>query len=369
MKLFLRLFAFVLTVGTMNAQDTFRDLARRAEEAVDTRPEEAVALYRKALDINPKWAEGWLYLGASLAQLKRYTEAREAFWKGIPLAPNNGTAWAFLGLCEYELGNAARALENILKGEQLGLAHNPPFEAEVRVRAARVLLSQSRFEDALAQLQPVAAAGTKNDAVIEAAGFGALRISPSNGSQVDREFVRAAGLAAWTLAAQRPSEAEAAFQALVSKYADRPGVHYMNGIFLAERNPEAALAEFRKELQIDSSNAFARIQLAFALLKRGEPEEALVLAREAAKIRPDNYLAHSAIGRAYLATGVAASAVAALQTAAKLAPDRPEAQFYLEQAYRRAGRTQDAMKAKAAFHRLKSKQDPLSLPGSGAVKD
>jgi predicted TPR repeat methyltransferase len=42
------------------AKATFEDLQRRAEAALDTRPEEAAGLYKQALALRPEWAEGWL---------------------------------------------------------------------------------------------------------------------------------------------------------------------------------------------------------------------------------------------------------------------------------------------------------------------
>src|SRR3712207_2165803 len=115
--LLLRLALAACLASAASAQGSFEDLSRRAAEALDSNPKQAVELYTAALKLKPDWAEGWLYLGASLSQLERYAEALKAFQTGIPLAPQNGTAWAFLGLCEYELVNEQRAIENIRKAQ------------------------------------------------------------------------------------------------------------------------------------------------------------------------------------------------------------------------------------------------------------
>ena len=52
----------------------FEDVARRAQEALDSRPEEAIQLYKQAVALRPDWPEGWLYMGGALYQMGRYAE-------------------------------------------------------------------------------------------------------------------------------------------------------------------------------------------------------------------------------------------------------------------------------------------------------
>lgn len=354
---------------TTPAAGSFDELSRRAAESLDSQPEQAVALYRQALKLKPSWPEGWLYLGASLYQLNRYSEARDAFRKGIPLAPENGTAWAFLGLCEAELGDPKHAVEDIVKGEVLGVAGNPQFLLAVRLKAATLLLQSSEFAEAMDQLQPLARSGDSSPGVLMAAGLGTLGISRplAELSPEQQTMVQMAGQAAWNMAAQHPAEAEAAYRELVAKYPQTAGVHYAYGISLLERDPEAAQAEFQKELTISPKHVYARLQIASLQLKRGAPEAALSPAQEVVQLEPKNPLGHAVLGRVLGSLGQTAKAIAELETAVKLAPDNPQTHFYLEQAYRRAGRTADAQREKAEFTRLKAQQDPLSLTGGKAT--
>src|SRR5580693_9505051 len=116
-----------------SAKEQFEDLARRAEAALDSRPEEAAGLYKQALAIRPDWAEGWLYMGGALYQSGRYAEATDALRKGIGLAPIFANGWALLGLSESQLDDQEQALADIRKGEEIGLGGNVPFETAVRV--------------------------------------------------------------------------------------------------------------------------------------------------------------------------------------------------------------------------------------------
>src|SRR5437879_2043689 len=156
--------------------EAFEDLARRAEAALDSNPAEAASLYKQALSIRQDWGEGWLYLGGALYQLDRYAEATDALRKGVGLAPGVGTGWALLGLNEAELGDQDQALADIRKGEELGLGNNRQFEVAVRVKASRMLIQSSTFDEALAQLQPLAKRGENSAPVVETMGLCALSL-------------------------------------------------------------------------------------------------------------------------------------------------------------------------------------------------
>lgn len=354
-----------------HAASNFDDLSKRAAAALDQRPEEAASLYRQALALRPDWAEGWFYLGASLYESNHYDEARNAFHRTLTLAGSNGVAWAFLGLCDAKLDDRAQALADISKGEALGLGDNQPFVSTVRVQDALLLTRSSSFEQAMEQLWPLAKAGDQSPPVIEAYGLSSLGMArlPSEVPADKKPLVTLAGQAAWAFFAQRPAESKSLFEKLVTTYPNEPGVHYAYGVSLATSDPQAALAQFRQELQTDPAHLFARLQIAILEIKNGEPERALEPAQEAVKKAPNNALAHVALGRALLDLGQPAKALPELETGAKLAPANPQTHLYLEQVYRRLGRKEDAQKQKAEFVRLRAQQDPLSMPegATGAV--
>jgi tetratricopeptide (TPR) repeat protein len=342
----------------------FDDLSRRAAAALDTHPEEAVALYRKALAIRPDWAEGWLYMGAGLYQLKRFTESRDALRQGVALVPKKGTPWAFLGLAEYELGNYQDALSFLLKGEATGLADRPSFVTSVHYHAALVYLRSSDFARALEQLRPLAKAGMETPEVIEAVGLSALAMKtlPANLPASQRPLVKLAGRAACALLAERADQSRPLFEQLAAEFPNQPGVHYMYGVFLMDHQPEAAEEEFRKELRLAPGHVLARVQLALLLIKRGETKESVELAGQAARLDPKDALCQATLGRALLNADQTGAAIAALEQAVKLAPDAAKAHFYLAQAYSQAGRAADARKERAEFDRLRAQQEPVTVP-------
>ena len=344
----------------------FNDLARRAEAALDTQPAEAAKLYQQALAIKPDWAEGWFYLGGALYQLDRYAEGTDAFRTAVAGAPQNGPAWAFLGLCEAEMDNTEQALADIRKGEELGLGSNQGFETAVRVKAAQLLIRSSAFDEAMVQLQPLARANVNAQAVVDTMGLCALA-APNKLSELSRErraVVSLAGKASWSSVTQHPEEAAAAYREMVEKYPNEPGVHYANGLYLMETDLKAALAEFQKEVQINPKNWPARIVLASLELKQGAPEQSVQSLREAMKLAPARFrwLVHAEMGRANLAADNLDAAISELQAALRLKTGNAQVHYFLAQAYRRAGRMEEAQKENAEFQKLKVMQDPLGVP-------
>jgi tetratricopeptide (TPR) repeat protein len=347
----------------------FEDLARKAESVLDQDPAQAATLFKQALDIRPTWPEGWFYLGGALYRLDRYTEAREAFRKGLDLSPKNGVAWGFLGLAEYELGNLQSASAAIDKGERIGLGSNTGFETAVRQRGAMILIRQSLFDQAMAQLQPLTKHQENSLPVVEAVGLCALAVAdePSKLSEARRKVVDLAGKAMWAATSQRPKDAKEGFEDLLAQYPNEPGVHYAFGLYLMDSDQHGALAQFEIELKANANHWPALLATAFLETRQGNPDLAMQLAERARKLAPTSYLwlCDAEMGRALLAKDQPEKAVPYFEKAVKLQPENAQTHFYLEQAYRRAGRREDAQRERAEFARLKALQDPFSMPGIG----
>ncbi|MBI5083747.1 MAG: tetratricopeptide repeat protein [Acidobacteria bacterium] len=344
----------------------FEDYARRAEAVLDSQPEQAVQLYRKALAIRPAWVDGWLYLGAALYQMNREAEATDAFRKGVALAPGHGMAWAFLGLAEAELDNAEQALADIRKGEELGLGANLEFEVAVRVKAARMLVLNSTFDEALAQLQPLSKKNVDSQAVAETMGLCALAM-PRKISELtpeQRELVQLAGKAAWDTVSQRPVEAAAAYRQMLERYPSAPGVRYAHGLYLMETDLAGALGEFQAEVKNNPGNWPAQLMVASLYIRQGSADEALAALGEAMKRVPPHFrwICHAEMGRANLTGDRIEAAIPHFERAAGLMPANAQIHYYLSQAYRRAGRKEDAQRESALFQKLMAQQDPLGVP-------
>ena len=346
--------------------DQFDDLARRAQAVLDSRPAEAIQLYKQALAIRPDWPEGWLYMGGALYQTGRYAEATDALRKGLQVAPVFANGWALLGLTESQLDDPDQALADIRKGEDLGIGGNVPFETAVRVRAAQLLIRSSAFDEALAQLQPLTRYPNEPPPVEETMGLCALA-SPDDLAAITparRAVVDLAGKAGWSFATQHPDAAAAAYRQLVAQHPAEPGVHYAYGLFLMETDVRKALAEFQVEVQNNPKHWPAMLVLASLEIRQGETEKAMEFAQKAIKTAPARYhwLCHLNLGHASLDANNVAAAIPELEAAVRQMPTSANAHFFLADAYRRAGRKADAEKEKAEFEKMKVEQDRLGVP-------
>jgi predicted Zn-dependent protease len=347
-------------------KEQFEDLSRRAQAALDSRPAEAIQLYKQAVAMRPDWPEGWLYMGGALYQMGRYAEATDALRKGIGLAPIFGNGFALLGLSESQLDDPDQALADIRKGEDLGLGGNIPFETAVRVRAAQLLILSSAFDESLAQLQPLTKYPDEPTPVEETMGLCALaspedivRLTP-----LRRAVVDLAGKAAWSFATQHPDRAAAGYRQLLAHYPTEPGVHYAYGLFLMETDIKQALAEFQEEVQNNSKHWPAMLVIASIQIRQGAPEKAIESLHAAMKAAPTKYrwLCHLNLGRANLDANNATAAISELEDAVRQMPSSASAHFFLAEAYRAAGRKADAAREKAEFEKTKVQQDPLGVP-------
>lgn len=346
--------------------ERFEQLARRAASVLDADPSEAVRLYREALAIRPAWVEGWLYMGAALHRLERYAEAVHALRKGLELAPPFGTAWALLAMCEAELDNGEQALADFAKAEQLGLGANLGFEVAARVRMARLLIAEGRFDEAMGKMYPLSKRNVNHPAIEEIMGLAALAVDRDVASLPPerREIVALAGKAAWAGGTGRPEEALKFYDEMVRRYPKAPGVHNARALYLMETDPKAALDGFLEEVQNTPDHWPALLMLANLQIRQGAPDEAMKNLERALDLVPVSYrwICHASIGQAHLTAGRLDQAIPRLEKAARLVRGNAQIHYYLSQAYRRAGRKEDAAREMAEFQRLKEMEDPLALP-------
>jgi tetratricopeptide (TPR) repeat protein len=334
---------------------SFDDLASRAATARDSgRLEEALGLYRDALSVKSDWAEGRWYIATLLYELDRYADARDAFSEVLSREPSHAGALGLKGLCEFQLREYERALSDLLQATTKGVSRSPEIARVVRYHAAILLTRLGEFEVAYQMLTAFAAEADETPQVIEAFGVNLLRtpVLPADVSADLRDTVLLAGRAGYAMAARRSSAARPLLDELIARHPTLPHAHYARGVFFLTEDPQRALEDFRRELEISPSHVPARLQIAFELLKRGDATQARTPAQEAVALAPDYFATRLALGQVMLEMNEIDPAIPELEAAAKLAPGSPQAQFMLGRAYARAGRTADAERARAEFTRL-----------------
>jgi tetratricopeptide (TPR) repeat protein len=106
--------------------------------------------------------------------------------------------------------------------------------------------------------------------------------------------------------------------------------------------PDQALEQFRRAVELQSDLASAQNNLGVALLARGKPEEALPHFQAAVDSDPGDATAYLNLGNALLATGDSASAMAAYQEAFTLDPALADAQAHWAILALKEGRVSEA---------------------------
>lgn len=349
------------TLARLNAE--FDKAAKIAYDARSAgRLDEAVELYTKALQIRPKWSEGWWYLGVIFYEKDLYVQARDAFRNLTSLEVNRGPAWGMLGLCEFQTREYERAVISLQRGRSVGLENNQELESVVRYHTALLYIRFEQFEIAFDVLKEFLKAGIDSQKVVEAFGLTMLRMPflPSEIPADQREEVLLAGRAGLNMGARRTDEARSAFDSLLARYPNAPNVHYAFGVFLMNQDADAALREFRRELEISPSHYPAMVQMAFEYLKRGDHTVALPLAEKSVELAPKMYAARNVLGRVLLQLGQIDRAVKELEEGVRLAPLSAEMHFALARAYTRIGRKADAARERELFKRLQDEFEARS---------
>lgn len=337
----------------------FEALARKAQAAHEAQKlDEALVAYEKALKLRPRWSEGRFALGAVLYDLDRYEEARTEFRQVLVQEPQSGAAWAFRGMCEFQLRNHEQALSDLQKGRVLGLAANPALKSVADYHVGILLVRFAQYEAARDILSNFALVDQDSPGVLEGLGLAALRMPylPAEIPPDKREMVRIAGRAIFQFTKNRYAPAaRLAFDELATRYPEEPNAHYARGAFLMTvEEPDAGMASFRRVLSMQPSHVPAMLQLAFHLMKEGRYEEALPYAESAVAAEPDFFAGHNALGRVLLELGETDRAITELEKAAQLAPNSVQTYFSLARAYQRAGRTEDVKRARETFTKLEA---------------
>jgi tetratricopeptide (TPR) repeat protein len=363
--------------GAEGQTEKFDDLAKRAHQAREAeRSAGAIELYQAALRIQPSWKEGWWYLGLVYYAADLYADARDAFRHQVALDPGaGGAAWALLGLCEFHTREYERALEHLQRGRRLGLGGDKELSRVARYRTALLLTRMEQYEAATQILNPLAVESGDHPTLVEALGLSTLALPylPTELPPDKRELVLKAGRASVFGATHRLDDAEREFKELLARFPKTSGVHYSYGVFLLHENPDTALEEFKRELEISPSSVRALLQISFEYINRREYATGMPFAEKAVRLEPKEFSARNALGRILLETGDVKRATRELEEGVRLAPDSPEMRYALARAYTRGGRKDDAAREHAEFVRLEKlrrelKGEPLGLPAEAAER-
>jgi tetratricopeptide (TPR) repeat protein len=338
------------------ANAKFDRLSKGATDArMQNRTEEAIGLYRQALDLRATWAEGWWFLGELLYDVNQYPEAADSLRRLIALNHNSGPVFALLGLCEFETKEYDKSLNHIYQGRRLGLGDDPQIRRVVLFHQLLLLTRRKEYEAAMQVLESVVKDGGAGESVIEAAGLTGLRrpIFPEDLPPGDKDLIESAGRAVCAMAARDRVSAQKAFAELLAAYPNAPNVHYLYGQYLSANDHDAALQEYQKELARNPKHTEVLATIALEYEARADLVTAISYARRSVEADGQFFGAHAVLGKLLAGNGHVEEGIKELEIARQQAPDSPQVHFLLATAYFVAGKKEEAAKERAEFARLK----------------
>jgi tetratricopeptide (TPR) repeat protein len=301
-------------------------------------------------DPAPAWQQATQLFSAA-----RYADAIPYLKSWLVSKSQDGTAWAMLGLCEFETRDYDNALLHLEKGASLGLGGSPNSVRIARYRLALLLIRNAQFDPAAALLVPEAEGNPLAPQIQFALGLALLhkKLLPNQVPSSDAPLVQTAGEISLLLHQSKYDAAFPKLQELIHKYPTTPLLHYVYGLGLASLSRyEDAEAQFNEESRISPQSALPYVQRAFVELQTRRPADALASAQRAVQLAPDSAEVHYVLGRSLLESGKYQDALQELQTAARLNPGSPEVHFNLAKAYAKLNRREDAERERATFARL-----------------
>ena len=146
-----------------------------------------------------------------------------------------------------------------------------------------------QFDQALQTLGEFATEGNDNPRIIEAMGIATLRMPmlPNEVPPERREMVLMAGRGSYMMATRQTAAAAQAFEGLVARYPETPNVHYAYGVYLLIEQPDKAIEEFKRELQIQPNDPESLMQIAYEYLKESNADAAMPWAKQAVEAAPN----------------------------------------------------------------------------------
>jgi len=333
----------------------FAALSEAAEKAnEENRNDDAIRLYRQALNVQPDWKQGLWFLGLLLYEKEQYAEVRDLMRRFVAVEPLAGPGWALLGLSEFQTREYPRSLEHLQHTRSIGLGEQQEMSDALFYHVSVLLTRFEQYDAAMALLMGMRKSGSSPDLLVEPIGLSALRypLLPSEIPPARKEMFRMAGEAALADEANRRDEAEKLFSTMATEFPNEPGVHFLFGVFLLNVRPNDGIKEIQRELEIVPYNLTAKIRLADEYLKEEKFDDALRLANEVVQLDPQNASGFMVLGETLVAKDDLDRGIAALETSRELRPETVRTHWDLLRAYTSAGRAKDAKREKEEIEQI-----------------
>jgi tetratricopeptide (TPR) repeat protein len=396
--------AIVLIGCTRNPEAAKRKYVESGMKYMEQKKyDSAVIQFKKALQVDPRYAEAHYQLATAELDLQHFPEAYTELSQAVEIDPNHIKA-------RLALGSLLMAAHQFPKAEEQAryVVEHDPNNAEGYVLLGNALLGQKHQQDAIDAftkaivLKPnstdaylnrgVLYAYMKQDASAEEdmrkaisldpqklpayanlAGYYLYKKDPKKAEEVYRlaiqnnpdspiPYLRLAGL---MLHEDRKAEGEQVIQQLRDKQPTSAEVAGAVGdYYLASRNPEGAIKEYQRGLNYDPKNQELQLRLLETLLNTGKIDDATKMADRMLKDKPGDVIARITHARLLAINGNSAEAITTLHDVIHDAPDNAQAHYILGQVLRQTG---DLAGAKSELQEAVKQQAFRNQPESPMV--
>lgn len=284
------------------------------------------ALWRATLARNPAAFMAWANLGDTLAQQGRHEEAIAAFRRGLQLRPDDAPTHNDLGCELVAVGRPQEAIPLLERALRL-----KPGYPEVHNNLGNAFSRIGRSDEALSHYEA------------------AVKLKPTHADAQDNLGCELMVRGRVRDALPRFAEATRLAPNSVKYRRD-----YGAALARADRLPEA-IAQWEHVVRLEPDKPAAHAALGGALGQAGRWEEALARFQAALRLAPNDAELHANVGVALGSLGRMPEAVAELMTALRLRPDLVDAHANLGQILRSLGRTLEAAEHLDEAERLRHK--------------
>jgi tetratricopeptide (TPR) repeat protein len=323
----------------------------------------AIEEFRRSAEADPSRAEAHARLGMAYQSAGMLPQAAAALEQALKVDPNLPGVGVLLAFTYQNMGIGEKALPYLAK------AFESESDAGVRIlvgqRLVDLYFGAGDSEHGLEIVEKLRRLAPKDPAVLYTASKAYANLWNSTVElllNTAPDSYRVHQVFAEVFEAQdRFADAAKEYRQILRMEPNLPGAHLRLGrmILRSGDDPESdgkALAEFRKELEIQPDDIPTYIEIGEIDLRAQRLEQAEKDLSHALEIQPANLRGMIGLGNVYLARKQYAQALGQLQAAARIAPDDAGIHYSLMLAYRSLGRAADAQLEYTEFQKLKTEE-------------
>lgn len=349
----IHLFLFAWLAWQAGTSDATQHLQAGIEARKQHKVDTEITEFRKATELDPASADGFVNLGAAYMEKHDYGAAIAPLKHALQLSPDLAVAHQFLGYALLAQGYAAEAipyLERAGAHDALGIAQIETGQLKEAVENFSAALTK-RPDDPDLQYYLGHASGLLSKSSIDTL----LALHP------DSARAHQALAENYFVLRQMP-QAETEYLEALRLRPDLPSLHLELGqVYADSAQWSKAETEFRAEAKLRPGSAEAAYRLGAALLQQGKSQDALIELKRSNELKPEMPETLYSLGKAALLGGEGSTAEQSWLKVVELEKDTAlaaQSHFGLAGLYRKQGKTAQAQHEMQEFQKLQGTIGP-----------